>query len=240
MAGKSAERPTFSAPEISSRSSADDAARYIRRLIFDGELRGGMRIPQDDIAAALGRSRVPVREALIALEREGWVTVVLNRGAYVASFTPEAILDHYELLAFAFGLAARRAVANDVPTLDERLAELAVDLRDIEDLDRFSAAAIAFHAAIIDAADSPRIRSVLRAMSAIVPGNFFEQVPDSASIVKRGTATIRKAIADRDGARAAHAYQAMLRRHAELVVDLLDGRGFFEEPASLDVEPEAS
>jgi DNA-binding GntR family transcriptional regulator len=62
-------------------SSGDQAALYIRRLIFDGDLRPGTRVPQDEIAQTLGVSRIPVREALIALEREGWVTIELHRGA---------------------------------------------------------------------------------------------------------------------------------------------------------------
>jgi DNA-binding GntR family transcriptional regulator len=61
--------------QLQRRSSGDRAALYIRRLIFDGELRPGARVPQDDVARSMGISRIPVREALIALEREGWVTI---------------------------------------------------------------------------------------------------------------------------------------------------------------------
>ena len=220
----------LSPPDTAAVSSADEAARYIRRLIFDGELPGGTRIPQDEIAAALGRSRVPVREALIALEREGWVTVLLNRGAYVAHLPPGAIRDHYELLGFAYGLAASRAIERDVPDLDERLGTISADLRDVGDLERFNRAAFSFHAAVVDAADSPRIKSMLRSMSAIVPGNFFEQVPGAAAVEKRYLASIRRAIRGRDAASAASQYQAMLRRHADQVVDLLERRGFFGTP----------
>ncbi len=51
--------------------SGEYIASHIRRLIFEGELRPGMRVPQDAIAQDLGVSRIPVREALIVLEREG-------------------------------------------------------------------------------------------------------------------------------------------------------------------------
>jgi DNA-binding GntR family transcriptional regulator len=214
-------------PESRLQTSGEEAMHYIRRLIFDGELPGGTRVPQDEIAAALGRSRVPVREALIALEREGWITVIPNRGAYVATFTRVAVRDHYELLGFTYGLAARRAVENNLPELDKRLLEISADLKNLDDLDRFNRATLAFHAAVVDAADSPRIRSVLRSMSAIVPGNFFEQVPSSAAVEKRHTTAIRRAIANRDADKAADQYQAMLRRHADQVVGLLDRRGFF-------------
>jgi DNA-binding GntR family transcriptional regulator len=215
------------APETRLQTSAEEAVSYIRRLIFDGELPGGTRVPQDEIAEALGRSRVPVREALIALEREGWITVIPNRGAYVATFTPVAVRDHYELLGFTYGLAARRAVENNQPELDKRLLEISAELKDVDDVDRFHRATLAFHAAVVDAADSPRIRTVLRSMSAMVPGNFFERIPGSAAVEKRHTTAIRRAIANRDAGRAAAQYQAMLRRHADQVVDLLDRHGFF-------------
>jgi DNA-binding GntR family transcriptional regulator len=215
------------APAFRARTSGEQAANYMRHLIFDGELPGGTRVPQDEIAAALECSRVPVREAVIALEREGWITVIPNRGAYVATFTPLAVRDQYEMLGFTYGLAARRAIENSLPELDERLAEISAHLKDVDDLDRFYRAALAFQGAVIDASSSPRIRSVLRSLSAIVPGNFFVQVPGSAAVEKRHTTAIRRAIADRDADRAATQYQAMLRRHAEQVVGLLDRRGFF-------------
>lgn len=216
-------------PEQAARSSADEAARYIRQLIFDGSLVSGDRIPQDDIGEALGLSRIPVREALIALEREGWVELVLNRGAYVAALTPGAVQDHYELLGFTYGLAAQRAVEGDHSALDERLAALSADLRDVEDSDRFSRAAMAFHTAVVDTSRSPRIRSMIRATSAIVPGNFFAQVPGAAAIEKKATTAIRKAIAAGDGPAAAAVYQDKIRRHGQMVVSLLRARGFFDE-----------
>src|SRR5438105_3486589 len=117
-------------PSNPPRSTMEDAAVYIRRLIFDGELKAGIRVPQDELAAALGRSRVPVREALIALEREGWVTMIPQRGAYVSTLTSAAIRDHYEMLGFVYGLAARRVVEHDLPEVDDKLASLGRDLRD--------------------------------------------------------------------------------------------------------------
>src|SRR3954463_4295590 len=78
-------------------SSADLAGRYIRRLIFDGYLTHGQRVPQDEIAQALGISRIPVREALIALSTRGWVSIEHNRGAFVNAFTDREVRDSYEL-----------------------------------------------------------------------------------------------------------------------------------------------
>src|SRR5881227_2727330 len=108
---KATSSPRAYEPRLARRSSGDEAALLIRRMIFEGELRPGERVPQDDVAAILGISRIPVREALIALEREGWVTIELHRGAFINALDDQAVRDHYELFGLVYGFAARRALA---------------------------------------------------------------------------------------------------------------------------------
>lgn len=57
--------------------------RAIRDAILDGRLEAGSRLNQDEIAAELGVSRMPVREALKDLEAEGLVTFYPYRGVEV-------------------------------------------------------------------------------------------------------------------------------------------------------------
>src|SRR5918994_4396000 len=111
------------------RSSGAQAAEHIRALIFDGRLRPGERVPQDAIAEALSVSRIPVREGLIALEREGWVTIELNRGAFVNALDADAVRDSYELLGLVYGFATRRAMARDGDRLLDQLTEIERGLR---------------------------------------------------------------------------------------------------------------
>src|SRR5204862_5993193 len=92
------------------RSSGDLVAVHVRSLIFNGELRQGDRVRQDEIARRLGVSRIPVREAIIALDRAGWLTITPHRGAFVHGLDEDSLRDHYELLGLVYGLAARRAV----------------------------------------------------------------------------------------------------------------------------------
>src|ERR1700716_4658430 len=106
------------------QSSGEQAALYIRRLIFDGHLRPGTRVPQDEVAQALGVSRIPVREALIALEREGWVTIEMHRGSFVNALDARSVRDNYELFGLVFGFAAQRALDRSGPELIDRLREL--------------------------------------------------------------------------------------------------------------------
>jgi DNA-binding GntR family transcriptional regulator len=218
------------------QSSGEQAALYIRRLIFDGHLRPGTRVPQDEVAQALGVSRIPVREALIALEREGWVTIEMHRGAFINALDEQAVRDHYDLFGLVYGFAAQRALRRGQASLVDDLSKLDREIGSDtpEEVNRL---AQAFHATVVNAAHSPRIKVVLRAMSGLVPGNFFSLVEGSVEVERKGHAAILRALKRGDGERAAEEYGRMMRQHGELVVKLFKQRGLFEtgpaeEPAA--------
>jgi DNA-binding GntR family transcriptional regulator len=74
-------------------------AAHLRSEIFNGRLRPGTKIDQEAVAAATGASRMPVREALIILEREALLVWSPFRGAFVAELTEQDVRDHFALLA---------------------------------------------------------------------------------------------------------------------------------------------
>jgi DNA-binding GntR family transcriptional regulator len=206
------------------KGSGEQAAAYIRQLIFDGQLQEGMRLPQDEVAKAVGVSRIPIREAIIALEREGWVTTRLHRGTFVNSFDEHVIRDHYELFGLVYGLAARRAAQRADPDVVNRLAALSREVDATEDPMKLGELALAFHATVVEAARSPRITVVLRAMSALVPGPFFVLVPRAIEPERKGLRSIVRSIRQGNGDRAAAEYTKMLAQQAEFVVDLFHQR----------------
>jgi DNA-binding GntR family transcriptional regulator len=212
------------------RSSGDDAALLIKRMIFDGELAAGQRVPQDDVATMLGISRIPVREALIALEREGWVTIELNRGAFVNALDARSLRDNYELFGLVYGFAAARALDRSGPELIGTLRELKAASA-TKDPVEFEGVATAFHAAVVDAACSPRIKVLLRAMSALVPGEFFAIVPDTMAMYRRAFGVILKAFERGDAGAAAEEFQRVMRRVGEKVVAVFQERGLLQPGA---------
>ena len=210
------------------RSSGNQAADYIRALIFEGQLKPGQRVPQDDVAEALSLSRIPVREGLIALEREGWVTIELNRGAFVNTLDSAAVRDTYELFGLVYGFATRCAMErSDNDALIARLSEIEKDARATDDPDEYGRLTIMFHNTIVEAAHSPRIKVVLRSSARLVAGNFFEQIPGSIDVERKGTAAILRALRKGDAVKASEEYLAMLRRQGELVVKAFEARGLF-------------
>ena len=215
--------------EIVRRSSGEQAARYVRRLIFDGRLEPGARVPQDEIAGALGISRIPLREALIALEREGWVTLEMHRGAFVTALGEQTVRDHYAILGLIYGYTVEQAIARSGPELVERVVPIERAFRATSDRHAAARLLLDFHAAVIDTAKSNRIRSVLRTMSTIVPGNeVFDLVPGAFAVEQRAIPRITRAIRRGDGEQAAVEYRQMMSGFADEVVEVLRERGLFE------------
>lgn len=220
-------RDTLRPPQATARMSrGEEAARYIRSLIFDGELRPGARVPQDDIARVLGVSRIPVREALIALEREGWVTIELNRGAFVNALDARAVLDHYELYGMIYGFAVRRALdRSSGPELIKGLEQIVKELGRVDDAGQVLQHTIAFQRAIVEAARSPRLRPLTRALTQLVPGDFFTLVPAAIDLERRGLRAITRAMKRGDGDKAAAEYARMAGQIGECVLALFQRRG---------------
>ena len=214
-------------PVMDRRSSGDLVAVHIRSLIFNGELRQGDRMRQDEIARRLGVSRIPVREAIIALDREGWLTITPHRGAFVHGLDEDALRDHYELLGLVYGLAARRATERATDDGLKGLRDAQQQLAAAESPDALHDANDVFLRTLLTLAHSPRLGSVMRNMSTVVPGNFFELVNGSGPVQQRGTKRIVAAISSRDPDAAAEACMRLLRDQGDLVIKLLASRGMF-------------
>lgn len=220
--------PTLPPSAIGRTTHAQEVGLYIRRLIFEGSLQPGARVPRDEIAATLGISVVPVREALIALQGEGWVTIEAHRGAFVNRLTAQTVSDHYDLYALLYAFTVRRALRRGPADLVSRLAEIEHEIAATDDPAAMGDLTIRFHSTVVDAAGSSRVRVVLRALSQLVPGSFFELVPGAINVERRGLRAVVNAVQDGDPDRAAEEYSHMMRAVGVEVVQLLSERGLFD------------
>lgn len=112
----------------------------LRTLILEGTLPPGTPLRLSAVAARLGVSNMPVREALRTLEAERLVVVIPHRGATVLQISSDAVEEIYAMRAGLERLAARRAMERILPdeviairAQFERMAEVAA----AEDLDEF-------------------------------------------------------------------------------------------------------
>lgn len=106
-----------------------ESARVVSRLrdqILDGLRAPGGKLVERDLADELGVSRVPVRDALKALEAEGLVTLRPRTWAVVREFTPADVTDLRELRSavepLTFRLAAQRHSGQELARLRATVA----------------------------------------------------------------------------------------------------------------------
>lgn len=93
-------------------STADVIAASLREMINQGELPEGARLIERDLASQFAVSRIPLREAIQQLEREGIVETQRNRGAAVRTFTVDDVNEIYQLRALLEGEAIYHSVLN--------------------------------------------------------------------------------------------------------------------------------
>lgn len=96
----------------------------IREKILSGTYKENEELKETAVAAELGVSRTPVREALRQLELEGLVSIIPNKGAYVTGITKKDIHDIYMIRSYLEGLCARWACEHITDAQIEDLEEI--------------------------------------------------------------------------------------------------------------------
>ena len=139
-----------------SQVTADLIAADLRRDIQRGVFPPGAPLRQEDIAQRFSVSRIPVREALRALERDGLVEVLPNRGAYVIELTSPQIdeITHLRVLLEVdlIERAVTRASEQNLRSIHVAAAAASAASRTPE----WSTADDHFHRALYEPASRPR------------------------------------------------------------------------------------
>ena len=225
---------------ISRQTAGDQVAEAIRRQIWDGRLHSGDRLNQEALAAQLGVSRIPVREALMGLEREGVVRVIPHRGAFVETIDQRTVADHFELYALVDSFALRKACERADDTQLPELAGAYERAGAIEDPDLLQAAVVEARAILHELGGSPRFRAVARGLAGIVPGNFFSAVDGSLGVAHRWLPQVASSTAARDAPGAVAAYTGMMTAQGRLVLAALGRRGVIVTDTDTDTDTDRS
>jgi DNA-binding GntR family transcriptional regulator len=110
-ADRSNARPARHQPLVR-QTLAGAVVQALRERILDGLYPSGTQLRQEMLAAELGVSRIPIREALRQLEAEGLVTFAPHKGAVVVGFSIAEIEELFELRALLESDLIKRAVPN--------------------------------------------------------------------------------------------------------------------------------
>ncbi|HZO92619.1 MAG TPA: GntR family transcriptional regulator [Candidatus Baltobacteraceae bacterium] len=133
----------------------------LRRLILEGKLAPGTVLRQEQLAKQLQVSRTPLREALISLEREGFIVVSPSGAASVVALDARDAREILDVREVIDGLAARLLARRGLDAQTERrLAELEGEMESTapSDKHRYLVANGDFHVTIVEATGHERLR----------------------------------------------------------------------------------
>jgi DNA-binding GntR family transcriptional regulator len=146
--------------ESSPTTVADRIERELERLILNGDYAPGTHINENALAARLGVSRAPVREACRLLQRAGLVRIVPNQGAYVQALSLSEVIGLFDVRAALGRLAGHQGAAaidrTGIAVLRDLIAAMDDAARDA-DAERYIGLNIDFHAAIYAAGGNERL-----------------------------------------------------------------------------------
>lgn len=146
---------------------AEAAADALRHRIVSGELPEGLQLRQDALAAELGVSRIPVREALLQLEGEGLVRIVPRKGAVVSELSIDEIAELFELRGLLEPLLLRksapRLTGDDFEQLERILSEYGKELRTNHPA-RWGELNTRLHDVLMSRAGQPRTHAIVQSL----------------------------------------------------------------------------
>jgi len=171
------------------RASLDDAVRrgpdvagFLRNQIVTRQLQAGDRVRVESVAQALNVSATPVREALHALQAEGFLHYQHNRGFLVARLSAADVRDIYVAIGLLAGeLAARAAMSADsvdlapMRAVQERLREASA--AEAVNNDDLSELVSAFYHQLHVLGQSPKIVSLVLTLDMYTPQALHVTIP---------------------------------------------------------------
>ncbi|NJQ01971.1 GntR family transcriptional regulator [Streptomyces zingiberis] len=203
-------------PAAGGRIPAGAVRRAIRDDIVSGVYPFGSRLTEEQLARRYGVSRVPVREALRALESEGFVTTRRHAGACVAEPTDDEAADLLEVRALLEPLVAARAarrrteahvkVLRGLVTLGRKRADRGLP-PDLRSLDTW------FHETLAQAAGSPTLVALLTQVRRKIAWVYADPRPPATADLWSERGAIVDAVARGDAGRA----RGLMAAHLDLV-----------------------
>lgn len=208
----------------------DVVFQTLRAAILRGELKPGERLMELQLAAKLGVSRTPIREAIRMLEQEGLAVTIPRKGAEVAKMTEKDMEDVLLIRCSLEDLAVR--LSCDKISAAE-LQELRVAMEDFEkkttsdNVVEIAKADVTFHDILYKAADNPKLLLLLNNLREQMYRYRVEYLKDK-NIYDRLIEEHRQmydAIMSKDKERVAAYVEKHLHNQAEAVKKLIREQG---------------
>lgn len=167
----------------------DQAADLLRDLIVSGRIAPGSKLTERDVCKLLNISRMPARDALMALEHQG-LLISKPAGRYVIELGEEEVRHFYNLRLALEKLAVEFAIHNSSDTnlalLEAKVEEMRQAIAD-GDSSRYARSDFAMHQLIWQQSGNPYLIEVLNSMI----GPIFLFISSQAGIVEDWQASLR-------------------------------------------------
>lgn len=173
----------------------------VQRRIVDGRLQQGERIYEDQLAHELDVSRNPVREALQALEAEGFVELEPRRGARVAVISESRANDLFEMREALEGMVARLAAQRRSPDqlLElQRVVEAGAEAAIAGDITILPGLNTEFHRVLGEAAHNSMLAETVERMSQLIEWVYTRRITQRGAMSWAEHRRIVEAIAEGD------------------------------------------
>jgi DNA-binding GntR family transcriptional regulator len=210
------------------RSLAEQAAEQIRLRIIRGDFQLGEALSETALAAELGVSKTPIREAFLRLKTEGLVDIQPQRGTFVFQMTASEVRELSDLRDVLETAALASAMRSDARGLGQALGTIVVDMRAAlaaRRADRYRELDQLFHQRIIDHCGNTflancyetiafRVQSLRNRLSqdGDLNARSLEEHRDLARLVAKGEAAKAKAYLSKHIGTTASDYERILRQ----------------------------
>ena len=226
------------------------AYEHLQEQLWSGNLTAGEKLSEARLAAELGMSRTPVREAIRRMEVEGMVTQVASSGTYVTVPDRSEIVEAYEVRMAIENFAVRKATRRMKPAQVVELQKLCDQMREAirafrkskksvmtgESLRRYLNADLGFHLLLLKTADNRRALTIfgdVNLRSAIFGCRSHQRDLHHVAWVWLLHARVARAVRRRDADAAARWLEAHMQASMNAALEAYDARrGRQEAPPS--------
>lgn len=210
--------------DIMAVTQMEIAYEYIKDRILNGVFKPSQKLTEIKLAEEINVSRNTVKKALMMLEKENLITVEMNKGATIKSFTLEEMMNYLEMREVLEGLIGRKAAlnitVNDLVRLEEIYFEMSTLIYENR-FDEYSEKNRMFHQIIYQASNNPEAVKMINTIKTQLNRYYFRTilVPGRKDHSIKEHEAILKALQSRDPVKCEEA----VKKHVMNIRELIQG-----------------